>query len=486
MSAHEPTLKDLCDQLGSDKVRERQDALATLRRTFSRGSAVEAVKSKGWTVVFSALQIAFDKDLTVCTKQGKLTTAVSGAGATAIRRLGEVASTVREFAEKAVHLMTSKAVLPLLLHLVQHMKYRSHLLEPVAIHYIRAIHCIVNYPHHLNYLELKDPDRWKKIVGLGFNVILGDLLNQDLEDLEAEEEDDDIFPGTPVSDGMDSDTAGEEDMEDMSQPTNTKKRRLPVRTQPRSPAKTKARRKEVRSASQEQVAFAAVLAVLLKSDTAPLLDPEDSSLSSAILSRLSRFHSVYPGESTLHRDYLACVSGALSHFALNRKSEVSHFAQLTWNNLVAMWRTRTQSLKEELVIILRTLLPYLAVGLDEDRPARVTYEDGVNRLWKVLVGEAEKRGVEGLSLDSIRLQILAADEEGSSRAFVARTFRHGWHFDPSQALSWAILSLQTDCAEKVNVGLLPLTSKMLTSPQSYSYIDSLNLCIQRRTTMESV
>ena len=61
MAAHEPTLKDVCNQLGSDKVRERQDALATLRQTFSRGSAVEAVKSKGWTAVFSALQIAFDK-----------------------------------------------------------------------------------------------------------------------------------------------------------------------------------------------------------------------------------------------------------------------------------------------------------------------------------------------------------------------------------------------------------------------------------------
>jgi ataxia telangiectasia mutated family protein len=58
----------------------------------------------------------------------------------------------------------------------------------------------------------------------------------------------------------------------------------------------------------------------------------------------------------------------------------------------------------------------------------------------------------------LRLEVLPSDAEECERGvFVAHTFRAGWHFDSSQALAWALMELQADCAEKVSLHL-PLTS----------------------------
>jgi ataxia telangiectasia mutated family protein len=74
---------------------------------------------------------------------------------------------------------------------------------------------------------------------------------------------------------------------------------------------------------------------------------------------------------------------------------------------------------------------------------------GIAHLWRLLDGEAESRwGVDGLSLECLRLE-LTDPEDVTGGAFVAQTFRAGSNFDAVQALAWAILELQADCAEKV-------------------------------------
>jgi ataxia telangiectasia mutated family protein len=99
------------------------------------------------------------------------------------------------------------------------------------------------------------------------------------------------------------------------------------------------------------------------------------------------------------------------------------------------------------------LLPYLTTD-QEGHSAGFHWSDGVQRLWHLLEGEAESRwGIDRLSLDSLRLE--TATERNDNRtmhepaAYVAQTYRAGWHFDAGQALAWAVLELQASCAEKV-------------------------------------
>ncbi|THH32523.1 hypothetical protein EUX98_g1663 [Antrodiella citrinella] len=455
MSHQDRTLNTLCKQLESDKIKERQEAVSTLREAFASDKAVSSMDTTAWNRVFSSLQEAFTKELLASTKKGALPTASTGPGATALKRLGEVASTIRWLTEKSVHSFNTKVAAPLLEHLIKSLKYRSRLLDPVAVHYIKAIKTIISCTRHLRHLESKDTELWLELLETGFNVILGDSLSRVLDEMEdgGEGSQDEAMLGT-LGTEMDSGSAEEEDG-GTPRPTNPRKRRLPERRlASRSAPPAKSRKvSDLRSVSSEQVAFASVLATLLKSENAPLLSPllssDGPSLPAAILHRLSRFLSQYPGESTLHHDYLQCLSGTLSHVALNHRKDVTLFARRTWSGLIGIWGTRTQSLKEELVVVLTILFPYLTTELGFEKSTGATYEDAVNKLWRVLMSEAEKRGVDGLSLDCIRLQVITTDEATKHGAFISKSFRHGWHFDSGQALSWAILSLQTECAEKL-------------------------------------
>jgi ataxia telangiectasia mutated family protein len=119
-----------------------------------------------------------------------------------------------------------------------------------------------------------------------------------------------------------------------------------------------------------------------------------------------------------------------------------------------MWGTKNKKMKENLIIVLRTLFPFYTTRYPEAGPSSLdfSYVDGVSRLWHLLDGEAENRwGVDGLSLDSLRFSLIGnrSPDTGKTGAFMARTFQYGLGFDANQAVSWTILELQADCAEKV-------------------------------------
>jgi len=178
-------------------------------------------------------------------------------------------------------------------------------------------------------------------------------------------------------------------------------------------------------------------------------------LADGILNRLLRFVHVYPVDTSLHQDFLIAVAATLSHLALNRRDAVTRFARGIWHGLVDMWGTKNKGIKETLVVILRVLFPfYTASDPNQDSSASVfDYTDGVSRLWQLLDNEADNRwGMESLSIDSLRLQLLSPPEtqtKGQARSFITRTFQYGWNFDAGQALAWATLELQADCVEKV-------------------------------------
>lgn len=455
------TLEEVREQLQSTKSRERQEALATIRRIFQRDSVVarheeDKTKGSGWLTLFQALFVTVELEKAA---YEKALSKSSGPAPAVTKRLEEATSVVRWLTERSVERLSKGARNALFNHLTQTMVRSGGLFEPVALDYVKALRCLVGYPPHLAHM---DDLMWIDLVRLSLNVILGRNISTFLGDI-AEEEDDDRR-SVPSNSG-DADMYMDEEP-GTSTPKSAKKRRRVDSISPSPPVSKTSSNRTLQPVSLIQIEFTGLLATLLHSSSAPLLHPKHDHLPSAVLNGLQEFLVCYPADTSLHQDYLAALSATLSHLELNCRELVSKFAWKSWDSLVGIWTTKNRSMKEVLVAILKTLFPHVSIGKfgsesDELRlPADSIYGDGLGKLWHTLDAEAESRwGVELLSHDSLRLQIQYPGDlplDSSNSAFIARTFRSFWHFDSGQALAWAVLELQADCAEKVTFVLSPV------------------------------
>ncbi|KAI0255717.1 hypothetical protein BJV78DRAFT_1172780 [Lactifluus subvellereus] len=438
------TINTLIGQLKSEGVKERHAAIASLRIALARDGVVteldKSPKRLGWLALFQALFTAVLNEKFVATHGSKSTSAAK-------RRVAEAASAVRWLTERCVHQLTHKNVIKALLnHLVQTSSYQGNLYLPVALDYTKAIRCVLDYPPHLEHI---DDEMWVKLAELCFNVVLGDPLRKELileEDIRR------VVGSDPI---IESDEDGD-DSPATSAKIKKRRRREGSGTPGPSIIHSATPRTQPRPVSLEQVEFASLLSLLLTSSSAPLLSTEFPTLGSAVLDRLLRFLHLYPADSSLHPDFIVVLSSTLSHLALNKRDAVTRFAQGSWDALLGMWGTKNKVMKENLIIVLRTLFPIYTTRYPEAGFSSLdfSYVDGVSRLWHLLDGEAESRwGVDGLSLDSLRLSLTNGScvrNQTQTGAFVARTFQYGWDFDANQATSWTILELQADCAEKLH------------------------------------
>ncbi|EJF64038.1 hypothetical protein DICSQDRAFT_178565 [Dichomitus squalens LYAD-421 SS1] len=462
------SLKETLDAIRSNKVADRQKGYNALRVAFDRDSAVlhfdRAGNGKPWLAVFQALFEAFTNECKAC-ERNKAFADSTGRGSTYIRRLGDVASLVRWLTERSLTRLNSFVLKPLLLHLTGAIVDRSagQLLAPVALPYAKAIKSIITYKPHL--YSLKDKT-WHELLALAFNVVVGAAPKRRLlEHLVSND-----------SDGMDVDSGEEVIVEgegaqssagSVAGPSTPRTKRsredsLPSRSAPRATAP-----RSSQPVSLEQIEFMSVIAILLRSSTVSILDEvaESDSDRETLLQRkeqdphvfprrllnyFSRFLRIHTGDTSLHPDYLIALSAALSHLTLNCRQAVSRFANESWDALVNMWGTKNQRMKEDLVVVFRLLFPLLTAEPLEDE-ASTDPTGALASLWTALDSQVHSRwGVHNLSIESLQLHLM--DEHGwesSKRAFVAETFRYGWHFDPEQALSWATLELQADCAEQL-------------------------------------
>lgn len=453
-----PTLQTLLTRLRSEKVKERQEGFTQLRSTFASDRAILKLTkdgvSKPWILVFEALFDAFGKEKAACNKKGLLRTApTAGPGATLLRRLGEVASTIRWLVERAVNRMSAKVMHLVLNHLYRNIRYDGKLLGQVALDYVKAIKCIVSWGPHLDHLE---GGKWIDLVELSFNVILDDPFTTRLEDPSAPTS---MPAADDAEESLYSGVEEEQDDSDAAGPSRKRRRRefsgTPV---PKLPSTS--RLQESLPVTLEKIEFTSLLATLLRSSSSPIIyepavkvdsdepqtDRSSPFLPGAVLDRLRRFLIQYPADTSLHHDYLLALSGTLSQVVLNQRQLTIDFARATWPALASMWGTKNQRLKEDLVTVLRILFPFLIPRDNTDTEV----DEGPVKLWRILEGEPHSRwGVDNLSMDSLRLSFCLDHVDPKSRAFAAKTFQHGWHFDASQALAWTTLELQADCARKV-------------------------------------
>jgi ataxia telangiectasia mutated family protein len=317
--------------------------------------------------------------------------------------------------------------------------HRGQLFVPVALDYIKSIKTIVGFQPHMDHLE---DNNWVSILELAFNVVLRDPLRRRLDIDDEDDYSDDS------DDPQDNDVV-DVDMEAQPSTSAAQSRKRRRNGSPAPSYSVKSQRRVPVAASNEQVEFASIIYILLRVRSTPLLSKAYPSLAAAVLKRLRRFLTIYPTDSSLHRDYLLTVSATLSHLSLNRKRDVEAFARYSWPDLVDLWGTGAKSpwIKEALVPVFRALFPFLTAV----EPSSKMWKGGVSKLWYLLEAESENRwGVDGLSLESLRLETTSLREyDDDPQPFIASTFQAGWHFDSKQALAWAILELQADCTAKV-------------------------------------
>lgn len=306
-------------------------------------------------------------------------------------------------------------------------------------------------------------DHWVDIVQLGWNIVLGDPIRQSLDDGDEAERAESL--GVDDEEGDDMYLDDESDEGDDTSNQSLKRRRAPSATPRASSSKTPLdvrsqppQKHSIRGPSLEQIEYTALLAIMLRFPSAPWLSQTSPYLASSLLRRFQRFIEIYPTDTSMHHDYILSLSAALSHLSLNKKQDVTAFSRSAWDGLVGLWGTKNKRMKEGLVGVLRVLLPfYTATGGDYSSSSSNSKFDcsgGIGQLFHLLNGEAESRwGVDGLSIDSLRLEIMSSQDydEGEKAAFQKGTFRSGWHFDAGQALAWATIELQADCAHTVSL-----------------------------------
>ncbi|KAI6114823.1 hypothetical protein EDD16DRAFT_1801625 [Pisolithus croceorrhizus] len=440
-------LKTVVDRLRSEKVKERQEGITALRSTFAREDAVYSIEDgRGWLVLYQALFTAVKVEkLDTVKKSAKAGTA----GAAAQRRLVEAAAAVRWLVERSVRCLSKRALTPLLEHLTQMLVHRHGLFTPIALDYLKTIRVLLSWTPHMDHVNL---ETWLKLVEICFNVVLDEPMDKELVPSEEGS-----LPGNSSMYQSDSADENDDDAGSSSTPAPTRKRHLVERATPGPTDSSRSRRSARRVVSLEQVECTALLALLFRHPAAPFLatvsrgDPDRKGnviqvpVAPALFKRMKQFLEHYPVDTSLHHDYLLALRSFLSQVSLNYKDEIDSLAHPSWDALVGLWGTKNKQFKESLVGILRILFPFFTT---DRNGSSYGWADGVHNLLVLLNGEAESRwGIDGLSMDSLRLQVSPAEAD-AGEIFVAHTFRAGWNFDANQALAWTLF----EHSESIHVG----------------------------------
>ncbi|KAF8578220.1 hypothetical protein K439DRAFT_1395785 [Ramaria rubella] len=436
------SLSNIIDGLRSDKVKPRQDALAFMDEALANDEVVDRLSGsiQRWLAVFQALFLAVAAERASCVKKG-----LQKATATSISRLEKAGSVVRNGTQRNIARLPYKVVQHLLEHLMNSMvdKARDHLLAPLSLNYIKSIVVICSHDAHLDHL---DSDLWISLVSLAFAVILDDSLLSprgfgenylDESDIDVDMEVDEINDNNAGNDGTSNVATGSKRARPRSPLPDTQ-------PHPRSKTPTQA----TRTMSQEQIEFMGLLVILLRSPHAPYLRP---GIAQNILKRIRRFFAMYPSWSVAHTNAVVSINLIFSQVELNLIKTCAEFASRMWSPLLSYWNGKEKKdkrIREELMVTMTTFFP-LVMSQMLDKSLKDHVPALVDELFRCFQDDIDRSVFEGLSLDSLRLHL--HEGNGAKGVFEAATFRSGYKFEASQALSWTILELHADVARELHL-----------------------------------
>ena len=184
------------------------------------------------------------------------------------------------------------------------------------------------------------------------------------------------------------------------------------------------------AATQEDIEILACIEIIFRSFRSPFQEN-----SQVILIKFLRFFKSFQGETTAHFPALAALNHAFAALELNDIAQLKVYGKKLWPFILALWGTKSILLKEQVVMALTYLHPFVAPStgaVDEESQGQI------RELYHVILGEPEIRWRgEELNPDCLRMGC----SEGETGAFSAITFRHGTDFTAAQALTWGILEL---------------------------------------------
>lgn len=427
----------------SDKIKDRSQGLDILQELFASKKALEYAAPKyddrgklAETPLYEVFQAVFNAvvlERSVAIKAGT-------GGSAAERRLAQASRTLRFVVERTAPLLDKSTLKTVLVHLQQTLVVRGQLYEPLAVDYIKALKAIFSYRPHREHLQTK---YWFQPVSICFAAILG-LTVRKTSDWDSEP------PFRSEGDEDDEDELDEDD--DDRRPR--KKARLTRPTQsgfssshaPTTPAaglrRTTVARATMTPALRE---LATLLELLFKCQDAPILRYPD-----IILSFFVRFFEAFTNETTAHVDIVRTLHRIVVELELNARASLVKVVPQIWVDLVPLWSSKNEALREEVVVILTYLLPFLH-GSGKIRSSQATsgVEDALRALFDSVV--APPRDVDDLlPLSNILLLSLnSAQRTKMAHVFKTTTFRAGPWFNAVNARAWVVYQLGADVFTKL-------------------------------------
>lgn len=378
------SLQEAVRLISSDKAKERSEGLELYKDIFQDVHTLQTLTESDddgnrWLRTMQALFTCVLNDKYACLKKG-----LADAAPITLRRLKESAQMVQWTVEKAYTYYPQAVFIAVFNHLTQSLDDRGRLFEPLAIDYLKGLHTLLAYQPHMDHLDINS---WKYATACCFNILLNETMTQVLDDCSLC----DLFA---------------EEEEIISETSQRPSRLLDA---------------EVTSCLQ----------LLVTAPNAPLVG--SSRLGVHVLQRYAKFLVNYPSDSTAHLPALQGLNHVLSELEVNESEFLRRFAEQAWSSLLGLWSTKSRQLKEQVLITLHILLPFLS--------CKTEYTTELVSLQGKLLNEPDQRfALHPLSFASLELCSSLRQD-----AFQYRSLRAGHNISLGDAQSWATLELAADC-----------------------------------------
>lgn len=394
-------------KLESDKIKERSEGVARCRAFFGSNRNLNALSQDSRHSWIQALQVMFG----VVIKERN--TLVQKKTAATEKRLEEAAQMVRLAAVKLYKVVNRKTAKAIIAHLTQ-LTAVAGKLQPFALTYMKALRAVLSYQPHLEHL---DERAWTDIVMLCFSAVLGDKIRigQDfVDDTVLDIDEDGVGPTGALR------TSAEEEV---VMPTKTR-----------------------RTATATEIELLGVIEVVFRSRSSPFL-----TYAQAIFRKFLRFFRLFPSETSAHLSAVTALNRAFAEVDLNDQHSMKQIGRHLWPHLVALWSTKNASLKEQLVMALRYLFPFV-VPVHAHAKQHESERDVLARakeLYDAVLTEPTIRWREAYEIDIDHLGLGIRAKSTTTAPYHANTFRIGADFDEKDAIAWSVVEWGADALARI-------------------------------------
>ncbi|GAA5884178.1 hypothetical protein JCM3774_005407 [Rhodotorula dairenensis] len=389
MTAHHD-FQEVTVKLELDKTKARSEGVTRCRAVLSSNRNLHGLDQDPRHTWIQALQTMFS----VVIKERN--TLVQKKSAATEKRLEEATQMVRVGRRQAHKIVPRKAAKAIIADLTQ-LTTVAGKLQPLALTYVKALRAVLSYSPHLWHL---DERAWTDIAMLCFSAVIRDKIRIGQD-----------FVDDTVLD-IDEDGVG---------PTMTRDER----------------RRRSRDADEDGTDR----------------DRGRDRMHGPIFRKFLRFFRLVPGETRAILSAVTAPNRAFAEVDLNDQQSMKQIGRHVWPHVLALWATTNASLKEQLVVALRYLFPFVvpvhAHAKHESERAVLAW---AKELYDAVLTEPTIlwREAFDVDIDHRKLGHRPADES-TTAPYHAVTFRIGIgaDFDERDAIACSVVELGADALARI-------------------------------------